>query len=723
MISTGSQQLSIWILAPLLLLGALLAYVSYRRLRRTTPNWWWILFILRLVLITGVIVLLINITFSWSSTFAKIPLIRIFFDNSVSAVYHQSVSSESLNEGYNEIKTILQEMSPAGMKEVRVECYSLGVESELFDDSENQLDFSAPSTYISSIFNGIESIPPDQFLAGIVLVSDGQYTVGGDPLQLVESVGVPVYTIGIGQTTPLVDVRIERIEVPTVGIKGGTEIAEVDIISTGAQNERVNVTVSKGKKLIGSKVITLSGDGSVNVVKFQFQLDEEGLHTYTVHTSSVKDEINIENNRSSFDISVLKNQFQVAHITGVLSPNTSFIQRLLEEDKRFNVDQYIHLPDEWQKPLAHFWRSNYDLIILDNFPNSRTSWRFVTDLGNKLKSYPAALAWIAGPNLDSKRVKQFYPLFGVQESTIKFKKDKALGIEFSNSASRHPIFSISDPNLSLAVSSISLPPVRPFLMIEAGSDQMKSLAMMSEISAIPLFCVGELPLKIEQPRFRTAIYSSPDLWRLHFRIMDTGYARFVEEWWKRTFNWLVKSSGESDLYFRLNKKVFQQGESIQAVGTVMDLNQGQIGDGEVVCMVIKEDEVVGSYPLYFSRDSDQWEGTFFASRPGMYEYLVEVFHSGILIGEYKGSFRVEESQIELNDVSLNKPLLTGLAQKSGGAYLDWEYRSSISECIVIKPRSVLVDHSIHFSHWLPFGIILLVIMVVEWIVRRTFNLL
>ena len=57
-------------------------------------------------------------------------------------------------------------------------------------------------------------------MAGAVIISDGQNNNGINPKSLIKNIKVPVYTLGIGETKPLIDLSIESVDAPTVAVKG-----------------------------------------------------------------------------------------------------------------------------------------------------------------------------------------------------------------------------------------------------------------------------------------------------------------------------------------------------------------------------------------------------------------------------------------------------------------------------------------------------------------------
>ena len=71
----------------------------------------------------------------------------------------------------------------------------------------------------------------------------------------------------------------------------------------------------------------------------------------------------------------------------------------------------------------------------------------------------------------------------------------------------------------------------------------------------------------EKQGIRSAVWASPEFATIHHRLSGTKYSKIFPELWTRLFSWLLKTSGDKNLYFRLNKESYQQGEEIFITGT------------------------------------------------------------------------------------------------------------------------------------------------------------
>ena len=111
---------------------------------------------------------------------------------------------------------------------------------------------------------------------------------------------------------------IQSIDVPTVVLKNEAFNVRTIIQSIGDIEERLSVSIYNDEKLLASKYVRLSGQGSKKDINFQFQPQKIGQQNYEIRISSIKDEINIINNRQIFDVLVLKDKYKKDQLEKVL---------------------------------------------------------------------------------------------------------------------------------------------------------------------------------------------------------------------------------------------------------------------------------------------------------------------------------------------------------------------------------------------------------------------
>ena len=265
--------------------------------------------------------------------------------------------------------------------------------------------------------------------AGSVIITDGQANLGKE-IEIQElSNNKPIHIVGVGNTSPSLDVAIKSIDAPPVIIKGENAELVVSITYNGNPNKKLNITLYSQNKLMGSKVISSSGNNSIDKVRFMISPDLTGKMEYRVQVNAIADEINIQNNKQVVHIQVLKNIYQVAIITGAPNFNTQFLKKNIFDNSKVKVDHFIYRNNIYSTSLKQFWETKYDLIIFDNHPikDNADEWNsYLRVFAKKILSQKTSLALIAGYDIDEATFESYLKLMELnyKKSIIK------LGSEF-----------------------------------------------------------------------------------------------------------------------------------------------------------------------------------------------------------------------------------------------------------------------------------------------------
>ncbi len=620
-----------------------------------------------------------------------------FVDNSVSMRYHQTPSLQSIN-------TNLQELFDQWERkdhQVHVFTFADSISAATWPF---RLQAEGVTTDLGQVISRIQS--EQKQIAGAVLITDGQPTQGEDPLQLISPIQVPVHVIGVGEATPFVDVAIQSIDVPTVAIKDEPVKVLVTVQSYGQARGRLNASLFKGNKLLTSRYVRVRGKGSQTEVKFQFKPGEIGKIRYRVQLSSLEDEVNIQNNRQAFEILVLKNHYKVALVTGSPNRNTAVLKRMLRQQPRLKVDHYIQLHRQRvRSPMKQFWATPYELILFDNYPTQPLSQRFQRVLGKKLLANKAALGLVVGPNQDQRIVEGLFPFLGVKSGPGDIQPEE-----------RSWVFNDRSLRLGMVLPDdieADLPPLKPRLNLIPVDERGLILAhFMADSLTLPVAMIWQ------KGSLRTLTWTTADMASLYYRTTETLQKEVVKTFWEGALAWLLQTGGRNELFFRLNKNRFQQGELIEITGTSPYATTGS-GEGEnIFIKVLKHNKKILFKTIPFNLEHQRWQGTFRAALPGEYEYE-------ILFGDapdapliQRGSFQVVESQVELNQVFLNQNLLQTLARKTGGRYFNWSERDSVETLLAPKEAREIARKVTKFGENQGLIYFILFLLSLEWILRR-----
>jgi hypothetical protein len=216
---------------------------------------------------------------------------------------------------------------------------------------------------------------------------------------------------------------------------------------------------------------------------------------------------------------------------------------------------------------------------------------------------------------------------------------------------------------------------------------------------------------------RSIVWTSNDFSTVKYNISSNNNFRDI---WSNLFSWLLKTGGDRNLYFRLNKESYQQGEEILITGSSIQDNLSI--NNQAFITIMHDSMEVNSFELRFNPESNRWEGNFWAPKPGNYNYKIVINDGSSEPMEQIGKFIVEKSQIELNQVSLNLPLLTNISNGTGAEYYSWESRSVLVDKIKSVKNKTKIDKSVVLSENKWVMIILIILLTIEWVFRKRIGL-
>ena len=627
-------------------------------------------------------ILLLNPVINFSGEKEKKLDWAIFIDNSASIKYHQTPSINAVQLG---IESLVNKLSE---KDISYHLYQFA--DKIQKVNSPQLIGNGVTTNIGIIPETIKQLGNQ--IAGAVIISDGLITEGKDPIKDFQEFDFPIHTIGIGEGSELVDVTIESIDAPTVVLKSDWVDVNITIQSVGNIGDRLSVSLYNNRELQGSKHIRLMGMESKKEVNFRFRPKEIGKQQYEVRISSVEDEIDIQNNRQKFSLLVLKDRYKVALLTGSPNKNTSVLKQKLKNNPRVELDHFIRITEtRFQPAIKTFWESPYELIIFDNYPIKPLSSNFVRILGKKLLSNQSALFLILGPNQTIVSFNGITSILGVvtEDSTIE---------------SNRFYWEFVDEQIDAGG---NFPPLKQNILITGKQVSSDTLAVTEQ--GWPLW------LRNQNGTIRTMIWTSPELNTLYFHDQKLSQEGSFSVIWNQSISWLLKSGGEHENFFRLNKNRYQQGEMVQVTGT-QPFEKTQDKTENIIINVTHGSTDIITRDILYNIEEQRWLGEFRAPGPGEYNYLIQLGSNEDPI--QTGTFQILESQIELNQVYLNKKLLATISNSTDGQFFVWDSRDSLFSEINPKVRREFKAEIIKFNESRVLLIIMILLLCVEWFIRR-----
>ena len=667
------------------------------------------LIIIRIILIGFLLILLFNPTVIINKEKNKSLPWRIYIDKSLSLNYYKQPSYTSYVKG---ISNFIQRIK---RKNIDFEIYSFGSQLDtLLDITKIKTD--ANSTNIGLVFENLD-VSYEKNIAGAIIFTDGQINQGPLLSKFSTYNKLPIHIVGIGDTIPMLDVSIQSVDIPPISVKGKEVNIDATITSVGNLKERVNVTLfDENNKLIGSKIIKISGKESLENVRFQIKPNKIGKNSYLIKCSALSDEINIQNNQQKIVMHVMKDRYNVALITGAPNYNTRLLKDHLTRSNN-NIDHYIYINNKFSPPIKVFWEKKYEVIIFDNNPvksNSEKWGSLLRIFTKKLISHNSSFLIIPGPEIDINSINNYLKIIDIEAKELISNDQNQYKWEFASQWLNN--FSFNDSKW-LDNDVISMPQQNPaFYLGKQVNDKNTNFAEYIEVDRPnPLLILGE------KKSIRYGIWNSIDIASIKYKLLNTNNSFVLENSLNKIFNWLMKKSGSQEYVFRTNKNSYQQGEEVLLSGQSLNYNDDIIHEGTVE--LYYNDKFIGSKPLFLDINKNEYKSRFWAPKPGKIKYIVNI-NKGIDSYEVSnGTFEVQESHIELNRIFLNKEKLINISRSSGGKFNYWvDYESLLDEInIVNKKENYIATYIIRHNYL--FILIILLIITIEWSVRRRMGLM
>lgn len=321
-----------------LLLGGLYTAVLY--FVRPNPSfgkWGWMLSALRMLSVSGIAFLLLAPVSRQTVHEQQKPLIAIVEDHSLSV--QQGADSA---------------FSTASLQHALSEKYRLLVVADTIHTQ--QTDIAQMLT-----------VPPDA--AAVVLASDGLYNRGSNPTPIAERLGIPVYTLALGDTTPQHDATIADLRTNRIAMLGTPFPVELTVNATRLAGCQSILTISNADgQTVYSHTLSYTDNDYSTRLSFTLPADKAGLQRFAATLSPAAGETITSNNTATFYVDIIDAYRKVAIIAHVPHPDISAIKRAIESNPNYEVALFF--ANDIENGKSPFHPTDYQMAILHNLPST-----------------------------------------------------------------------------------------------------------------------------------------------------------------------------------------------------------------------------------------------------------------------------------------------------------------------------------------------------------------
>ncbi len=306
MISNLYFEYSPWWIAPILLGVAGAVAVFYLGGREFNKSQRWSLAALRFLTLFIVALLLLAPLLKISKRIDEKPLLLWLEDRSSSVTSLED--SAQVKAFYSQR---LAEVSTALGEKYDVRKMSFDSELQAYEPGS----FEGLQTDLAGALQGLEQQYYNQNVGGVVVVSDGIYNRGANPVYQAGNSPYPIYTVGVGDTSVKQDFFIEKLVHNELTYLNNQFPLEINLRGRkmNGRNFRVSVTNRSGTVLF-SESGRAEGDNYFQKIETYLPAKEVGLQRYFVRLEAGEEE-QTGNNSQAFSIEVIDNRKKI-WITG-----------------------------------------------------------------------------------------------------------------------------------------------------------------------------------------------------------------------------------------------------------------------------------------------------------------------------------------------------------------------------------------------------------------------
>src|SRR6267142_2416189 len=219
--------------------------------------------------------------------------------------------------------------------------------------------------------------------SGILLFSDGIANGDRKTLEGTQSLPVPVFTIGVGDTEGFTDVRIADLRAPEFAFRGREVKLDLTVQAYGLKGKTFPLYFNRGKNLITSRSISVDADPFEQKITFSFTPKEIGAHSFSLTIPNQPGEQITQNNQKDFKIDVQRDKIRVLTLSGSPAWNYRFLRMAMKQDPLIELVSFVFLRTptdsvdvpENQLSLIPFpiddifleELKNFDVVVLDDF--------------------------------------------------------------------------------------------------------------------------------------------------------------------------------------------------------------------------------------------------------------------------------------------------------------------------------------------------------------------
>ncbi|MCS3756564.1 hypothetical protein [Salinibacter ruber] len=706
----------------LLLCVAVAGGLTYWTYRATVPSlsagWRLLLGGLRFLALALICFLLFEPVLQQFRSTERPPVLAVLVDDSQSmqVVTAGDTSAARPNAARTSVRPVLDALQDEAMPGT-ARFFHVGEASRALSGAIiDSLRFDGARTDLAS---GLQAAPEelrDENLGGIVLVSDGQYNTGQNPLRVADRSPVPVHTVTVGDTARQRDLRVQDVSTNDRAYLNSSVPVRVTLSVTEGPGQPVPVTLEQSGRTLDQRPVRLpDGTGEVSV-DLTFEPEQAGLQQVTVRVPELAGEVTTRNNAQSTSLRVLESKRQVLLLGAAPAPDVSALRRVYERTADTEVTARIPTPDGTflEGPLPDDL-SAFDVVVLAGFPSPSVPDDVVQRVATLVNDGTPALFFLDRQTDLAAWTEHFEASLPARPdaSTSSFAEASFRIVE---SARQHPVFRIEGAEGALFE---RLPPLQVPASAWTPTPDAQVLGTAATTSA---------PLLVLRRRagLRTAAFLGSGVWRW---ALLPSELRAADPLWpglaSNLLRWAGTEADDSPVRVRPTASTFGGTDAVSFAGQVYDQSRQPVSDATVTVTVT--DSTGTEYP-YTMDPTGQGRYTLDVGTlpEGTYQYEAQARLGETDLGTDRGEFSVAPLRIEYQSPRADAVLMRQLASRAGGTAYTPETIDRLPAELAGQASfsSDIIQRSSEAELWRTslFLIAILALLASEWTLRKFLGL-
>lgn len=570
--------------------------------------------------------------------------------------------------------------------------------------------FNQPYTNLEDIERYISKQNND--IASITILSDGIITDGANPLYGLEKLSIPVFTVGIGDSTEQSDILLQEPQYNELIYKGHNTSIEARILNNNFAGRNVAVKLFENNSLVEQKNISL-GNSGIDNVSFSYTPKSEGEKRLTISVAPLKEENNLNNNSKSFIIKVLNDKIKIFLISGAPSPDVAIFSNALSKNERVKLKSVVELSNSRQIKGggSDFPIDSADLFILLNYPAQGSN----NDLFAQIKS-----------QLIEKR-KPFIISFGSGISSTKLRELNTIlpfsyG-EFSDEEATIEVYAANPNNSLIGPADMQLwEQLPPVTQVKTRIEPRKESEILIKAKMKNIQTASPVILSRQFNGYKSVAVIAGNIWKWGLQSsskLEYLFNNFISN----SIQWLNTPAEKKLFSIKSAKKVYALGEKIEITGSLYDDLFNPVENADVSLDITSSENSYRTVLPYAGN--------------GIYKTEIENSKVGNLkiAGNVKILNRslsdslnlyVDKSEIERMNTRMDTGFLRQIAKSTNGSFFLINNYSGLKEKLdkSAKIKSIKLEKSfeIRFASNEIILIIIILLFTIEWVIRKIYRL-